>query len=176
MSEYTNVEHPFLEKLREIGWQVIDKGSGGIPQDPAESMRTSFSEVVLKEELFKKLGELNPWITAEQKEYCYHKITDIDKPLTDANREIHNMLLEGIHLLTKNEQTGEDNPTAKIINFDKYKKNSFIAINQFRVDTNNTTPFIIPDIVCFVNGLPLIVVECKDENVSEPMSEAYDQI
>lgn len=176
MSEYTNVEHPFLEKLREIGWQVIDKGSGGIPQDPAESMRTSFSEVVLKEEFFKKLGELNPWITAEQKEYCYHKITDIDKPLTDANREIHNMLLEGIHLLTKNEQTGEDNPTAKIINFDNYKKNSFIAINQFRVDTNNTKPFIIPDIVCFVNGLPLVVIECKDENVSEPMSEAFDQI
>jgi len=176
MSEYTNVEHPFLEKLREIKWQVIDKGSGGIPQDPAESMRTSFSEVVLKEELFKKLGELNPWITAEQKEYCYRKITDIDKPLTDANREIHNMLLEGIHLLTKNEQTGEDNPTAKIINFDNYKKNSFIAINQFRVDTNNTKPFIIPDIVCFVNGLPLVVIECKDENAPEPMSEAYDQI
>ena len=176
MSEYTNVEHLFLEKLREIGWQVIDKGSGGIPQDPAESMRTSFSEVVLKDEFFKKLGELNPWITAEQKEYCYRKITDIDKPLTDANREIHNMLLEGIHLRTKNEQTDEENPTAKIINFDNYKKNSFIAINQFRVDTNNTKPFIIPDIVCFVNGLPLVVIECKDENAPEPMSEAYDQI
>ena len=176
MSEYTDVEHPFLERLREIGWQVIDKGSGGIPQDPAETMRTSFSEVILKDEFYKKLGELNPWITAEQKEYCYRKITDIDKPLTDANREIHNMLLEGIHLLTKNEQTGEDNPTAKVINFDKYEKNSFIAINQFRVDTNNSKPFIIPDIVCFVNGLPLVVIECKDENVSEPMSEAYDQI
>ncbi len=176
MSEYTNVEHPFLEKLREIKWQVIDKGSGGIPQDPAESMRTSFSEIVLKEEFYKKLKELNDWITDEQKAYCYLKITEIDKPLIDANHEIHNMLLEGIHLPTKNEVTGEDNPTAKIINFDKYDKNSFIAINQFRVDTNNTKPFIIPDIVCFVNGLPLVVVECKDEDVSEPMSEAYDQI
>ena len=176
MSEYTNVEHPFLEKLREIKWQVIDKGSGGIPQDPAESMRTSFSEIVLKEEFYKKLKELNDWITDEQKAYCYRKITEIDKPLIDANHEIHNMLLEGIHLPTKNEVTGEDNPTAKIINFDNYKKNSFIAINQFRVDTNNTKPFIIPDIVCFVNGLPLVVIECKDEDVSEPMSEAYDQI
>ena len=176
MSEYTNVEHPFLEKLREIKWQVIDKGSGGIPQDPAESMRTSFSEIVLKEEFYKKLKELNDWITDEQTAYCYRKITEIDKPLIDANHEIHNMLLEGIHLPTKNEVTGEDNPTAKIINFDNYKKNSFIAINQFRVDTNNTKPFIIPDIVCFVNGLPLVVIECKDEDVSEPMSEAYDQI
>ena len=176
MSEYINVEHPFLEKLREIKWDVIDKGSGGIPQDPAETMRTSFSEVILKEEFFKKLTELNDWITEEQKEYCYHKIADVNKPLIDANREIHNMLIEGIHLLTKNEKTGEDNPTAKIINFDNYKKNSFIAINQFRVDTNNTKPYIIPDIVCFVNGLPLVVIECKDEYVSEPMSEAYDQI
>ena len=176
MSEYINVEHPFLEKLREIGWQVIDKGNGGIPQDPADTMRTSFSEVVLKDEFYKKLTDLNPWITETQKDYCYNKITDIDKPLIDANREVHNMLLEGIHLLTKNEQTGEENPTAKIINFDKYDKNSFIAINQFRVDTNNTKPFIIPDIVCFVNGLPLIVIECKDEDVSEPMSEAFDQI
>ena len=176
MSEYTNVEHPFLEKLREIGWKVIDKGNGGIPQDPAETMRTSFSEIVLKEEFYQKLKELNDWITEEQKAYCYRRITEIDKPLIDANHEIHNMLLEGIHLPTKNEVTGEDNPTAKIINFDHYKENSFIAINQFRVDTNNTKPFIIPDIVCFVNGLPLVVVECKDEDVSEPMSEAYDQI
>ena len=176
MSEYINVERPFLDKLREINWTVIDKGNGGIPQDPAESMRTSFDEVILKEEFYKKLGELNDWITEEQKDYCYNKIAAIDTPLIDANREIHKMLLEGIHLRTKNELTGEENPTAKIINFDNYKKNSFIAINQFRINTNNTKPFIIPDIVCFVNGIPLIVIECKDEDVAEPMSEAYDQI
>ena len=115
MSEYTNVEHPFLEKLREIKWKVIDKGNGGIPQDPADSMRTSFSEIVLKEEFYRMLGELNPWISEAQKEYCYNKISGNDKPLIDANHEIHNLLLEGIHLPTKNEVTGEDNPTAKII-------------------------------------------------------------
>lgn len=176
MSEYTNVERPFLDKLREIGWKVIDKGNGGIPQDPADSMRTSFDEVVLKDVFYRMLGELNPWITTEQKDYCYEKITDNHGALIDVNRTIHKLLLEGIHLRTRNEQTGEENPTAKIINFDRYDKNSFIAINQFRVDTHNTKPFIIPDIVCFVNGLPLVVIECKDEDVSEPMSEAFAQI
>ena len=73
MSEYINVEHPFLEKLREIGWKVIDKGNGGIPQDPAESMRSSFDEIVLKEEFYHMLCELNPWITEAQKDYCYGK-------------------------------------------------------------------------------------------------------
>ena len=176
MSEYTNVERPFLDKLREIGWKVIDKGSGGIPQDSTDTMRNSFDEVVLKEEFYRMLGELNPWITAEQKRYCYDQLNVVNEPLIDANRRIHNLLLKGIPLRTKNEATGEENPTAKIINFDHYDKNSFIAINQFRVDTHNTKPFIIPDIVCFVNGIPLVVVECKDEDVAEPMSEAYDQI
>lgn len=176
MSEYTNVERPFLDKLREIGWTVIDKGNGGIPQDPAESMRNSFDEIVLKEEFYRMLSVLNPWITTEQKDYCYEKITDNHGALIDVNRTIYKLLLEGIHLRTPNEQTGEENPTAKIINFDRYQQNSFIAINQFRVNTHNTKPFIIPDIVCFVNGLPLVVIECKDEDVSEPMSEAFTQI
>lgn len=176
MSEYTNVERPFLDKLREIGWTVIDKGNGGIPQDPAESMRNSFDEIVLKEEFYRMLSVLNPWITTEQKDYCYEKITDNHGALIDVNRTIYKLLLEGIHLRTPNEQTGEENPTTKIINFDRYQQNSFIAINQFRVNTHNTKPFIIPDIVCFVNGLPLVVIECKDEDVSEPMSEAFTQI
>lgn len=176
MSEYTNVERPFLDKLREIGWTVIDKGNGGIPQDPAESMRNSFDEIVLKEEFYRMLSVLNPWITTEQKDYCYEKITDNHGALIDVNRTIYKLLLEGIHLRTPNEQTGEENPTAKIINFDRYQQNSFIAINQFRINTHNTKPFIIPDIVCFVNGLPLVVIECKDEDVSEPMSEAFTQI
>lgn len=176
MSEYTNVEHPFLEKLCEIGWKIIDKGACGIPQDPAETMRTSFDEVILKGEFFRMLSELNPWITEEQKAYCYEKLASNRGALIDVNKDIHNVLLAGVHLPSKNEATGEDFPTAKIINFDHYEKNSFIAMNQFRIDTNNTKPFIIPDIVCFVNGIPLVVIECKDEDVSEPMSEAYDQI
>lgn len=176
MSEYTNVEHPFLDKLSEIGWKVIDKGSGGIPHDPAETMRYSFDEIILKEEFFRMLSELNPWITEEQKVYCYDRIAKVDMSLVDANRYIHNLLLKGIPLLTKNETTGEENPTAKIINFTHHECNSFIAINQFRINTNNTKPFIIPDIVCFVNGIPLIVIECKDEDVAEPLSEAFTQI
>lgn len=177
MSEYVNVERPFLEKLREIGWQVIEnKDNGGVPQDPAESKRNSFDEILLKGEFFAMLSKFNPWINEEQKEYCYNKITGICKPLIDANRYVHNLLLKGIPLQTKNEQTGEDNPTVKLIDFTHYECNSFIAINQFRVNTNNTKAFIIPDIVCFVNGIPLIVIECKDEIVSEPLSEAYLQI
>lgn len=57
------------------------------------------------------------------------------------------------------------------------KNNSFYAINQFRVDTPTMAKkFIIPDIVCFVNGLPWVIVECKDLYVAEPLSDAFEQI
>ena len=49
MAEYVNVEKPFLEKLKECHWKVIDQSSG-IPTDPHASMRSSFDEIALKEE------------------------------------------------------------------------------------------------------------------------------
>ena len=49
MAEYKNVEKPFLNKLKQIGWDIIDQGNYGIPKDPAVSLRTSFKEVTLKQ-------------------------------------------------------------------------------------------------------------------------------
>ncbi|HLF63486.1 MAG TPA: hypothetical protein VI603_07030, partial [Saprospiraceae bacterium] len=46
MAEYLNVERPFLDKLRHLGWQVIDQGIG-VPQEPEKSLRENFKQVVL---------------------------------------------------------------------------------------------------------------------------------
>ena len=139
MAEYINVEKPFLDKLRQIGWVVYDNGAGGIPEDPTESFRTSFKEVILKEKFEAAIKKLNPWITNEQLKYCYDKIAEQGhKDLFTANKDISNLLLKGITPPGINEQTGIDNPTVHLIAFgDEYKSNSFIVINQFRVDTPN---------------------------------------
>jgi len=177
MSEYINVERPFLDKLRQIGWTVYDRGVG-IPGNPQDSFRTSFKEVVLKEFFEAKIKELNGWITDDQIKYCFERITNQGNlKLPEANKAIHTMLVKGITLPGKNEKTGQENPTVSLINFVDHTQNSYIAINQFRVDTPNTAKqFIIPDIVCFVNGLPLVIVECKDLYVAEPLSDAFTQI
>lgn len=177
MAEYTNVEQPFLQKLRDTHWKVIDQGQG-IPVNPENSMRSSFSEVALKIEFIRAVGSINPWATVAQLEYCYDKVLlHGNKKLLEANKDVFRMLRKGISLLTNNEVTGEENPVVKLIDFENYNNNSFIAINQFRVDTPTTAKsFIIPDIVCFVNGLPFVVVECKDLYVAEPLSDAYTQI
>ena len=69
MSEYSSVEKPFLDKLRQIGWNVIDHtehGCIGIPQDPTISKRTSFDDWAIKSIFSKKVRDFNSWITDEQ--------------------------------------------------------------------------------------------------------------
>ena len=176
MSEYSNVEKPFLQKLRETHWEVVDQ-SVGIPQDPMVSHRTSFSEVALKEDFLAAVGKINPWATRKQLLYCFDKILMHTGKLLEANKAVFWMLRRGISLPGKNELTGEENPTVQLVDFANWQQNSFLAINQFRVDTPAMAKkFIIPDIVCFVNGLPWIVIECKDLYVAEPLSDAYTQI
>ena len=78
-----------------------------------------------------------------------------------------------------NELTGEQFPNVQLIDFERPERNHFLAVNQFRIDTPGSGKnFIIPDIVLFVNGLPLVVIECKDANdfTSNPMEEAFRQL
>lgn len=178
MSEYSSVEKPFLDKLKQIGWNVIDHGNNGIPQDPIISKRTNFDDWAIKSIFSQKIKDFNSWITDEQINQCWDKIITQTGKLLEVNESTFLMLRKGITLEGRNEVTGEENPTVQLVAFgNNYSDNDFTAINQFRVNTPGTAkPFIIPDIVCFVNGLPWIVIECKDEDVAEPMSEAFDQI
>jgi type I restriction enzyme R subunit len=182
MAEYINVEKPFLEKLAALKWQVIDQGQG-IPHDPTKSLRNGFRQVVL-EDVFKTFvrsinqtekGEV--WLTDKQLKELLADLTDNGAlKLHEANKRIHDLLIKKTSV-SENELTGEKDPPVKLIDFEDWENNSFIAINQFRVDTPNTSKkMIIPDIVLFVNGLPLVVVEAKDFDVSEPLSEAERQI
>jgi type I restriction enzyme, R subunit len=78
-----------------------------------------------------------------------------------------------------NELTGEADPVVKLIDLAHPERNMFHAINQFRVDTPGCVKnFIIPDIVLFVNGIPLVVVEAKigDANTANPIHEAFVQL
>jgi type I restriction enzyme, R subunit len=182
MAEYANVEKPFLDKLRQLGWQVIDQGIG-VPQEPGKSLRENFKQVLLPK-VFKdsikainKTADGKEWLTEKQLTELLFEIQNFGgKSLHEANKEIHRLLLKGT-TVNKNELTGEINPTVRLVDFKKWDRNSFIAINQFRLLTPGASRTgIIPDIVLFLNGLPLIVVEAKDFEVAEPLSEAYIQV
>jgi type I restriction enzyme R subunit len=183
MSEYQFVENPLLNQLVSMGWQVIEQGVG-IPQDPTISLRSSFREVLLKGEFIKAVKAINtldngrPWLTDSQLGSLFDDFTHFDTTdLLKANETFLDRLYKW--QVDSNEVTGEQYPIVKIIDFEHWQANSFIAINQYRIDTpGGVKEFIIPDIVLLVNGLPLVVIECKDVNsfTSDAMYEGISQL
>ncbi len=183
MSEYTYVEKPFLDQLTTLGWEVIDQGIG-IPQNSTVSGRDSFREVVLAKRFCDSVRRINTtddgqtWLTDHQLEELLGQITcQPAHSLLAANEAVQQLLYRT--QVDSNEVTGEEYPNVKLIDFESPEKNHFLAINQFRIDTpGGGRGFIIPDIVLLVNGIPLVVVECKDQNVhsANPMHEAFKQL
>ena len=182
MSEYQFVEKPLLNQLASMGWKVIEQPAG-IPADPTKSLRTSFREVVIKSEFIKAVNAINlhegkPWLTPEQLEGLYEDFTNFGvRSLLENNQQFIERLNKW--QVDENGVTGEQNPVVQIIDFDHWQANSFVAINQYRLDTpGGVKECIIPDIVLLVNGLPLVVIECKDVNsfTSDPMHQAIEQM
>jgi len=183
MSEYTEVEQPFLQSLKALGWTAIDQGAG-VPGDPAKSLRTTFREWILPDVFAESLKRLNltaegkPWLTTPQIEDLKNQITrQPNQTMLEANEAIQSLLFKA--QVDVNEVTGEADPVVKLIDFANPERNTFHAINQFRIDTPGCVKgFIIPDIVLFVNGIPLIVIEAKvsGSNCAQPMEEAFVQL
>ncbi len=191
LDEEHYVENPFLAHLQRIGWkiyrqnkdnpedvkEIIEFNSNGEPvYGDCVKFRESFREVILESELKKSIKTINPWIEDDQISEVVRRITIPQaNSLLEANREIHDLLLENTSV-SENRKTGEKSPTVRYIDFQNPENNSFIAISQFKVNIPGTEKHIIPDIVLFVNGLPLVVVECKSPAIADPINEAITQL
>ena len=191
LDEEHYVENPFLEQLRRHGWKIYRQNKRD-PEDVKEILkfdsryepvygkkvkfRESFREVILEKELRAAIKRINPWIEEDQISEAIRKITTPQaNSMLEANREIHDLLLENISV-AENRKTGEKSPTVRYIDFENPENNSFIAISQYKVNIPGTEKHIIPDIVLFVNGIPLVVVECKSPTISDPINEAITQL
>lgn len=178
MSEYLHVEKPFLDQLSALGWTVVDQGHGMIPSDPAKSLRKTFREWLLPAVFRQAVQAINPWLTDRQLDDLRSQILrQPNRTLLEANEEIQKLLFKA--QVDRNEETGEPDPVVKLIDFEHPERNTFHAINQFRIDTPGCVKdFIIPDIVLFVNGIPLVIVEAKigDATTANPMHAAFEQL
>jgi type I restriction enzyme R subunit len=184
MSEYLHVERPFLDQLGALGWTVVDQGHGIIPSEPAASLRVSFREWLLPEVFRNAVRGINrsaggqEWLTERQLEDLRDQlIRHPSRTLLEANEAVQRLLFKT--QVDVNEVTGEPDPVVQLIDFAHPERNVFHAINQFRIDTPGCVKnCIIPDIVLFVNGIPLMVVEAKigDPNTANPIYEAFVQL
>ena len=177
MSEYLHVEKPFLDQLSVLGWKVVDQGQGFIPSDPATSLRGSFREWMLPEVFREAVRAINRtadgtvWLTDRQLDDLRDQILrQPNRTLLEANEAVQALFLKA--QVDRNEVTGESDPMVSLIDFAYPERNVFHAINQFRIDTPGCVKqCIIPDIVLFVNGIPLVVVEAKIGDANTAINE-----
>ena len=191
LDEEHYVENPFLAQLKDLGWKIYRQNKDN-PEETIEitsfnssfepnygekkEFRETFKEIILEDIFRESIKKINPWIEEDQINEVLNKITTPSgNSLLEANREIHDLLLENISV-SENRSTGEKSPTVRYIDFRNLEYNSYIAISQFKVNIPGTEKHIIPDIVLFVNGLPLVVVECKSPAISDPIGEAIIQL
>jgi len=173
LNEKQFVEEPFLEELDKLGWKIVRLDN---EQTPKDTGRENFAEVVLIPELRKSLKKINDWLEDDQIDEVVKRITHIPKSgLMEANQQVLELLLENTSV-SENRKTKEKSPTVKYIDFKRSQNNSFIAISQFKVRILGTEHHIYPDVTLFLNGLPVVVIECKSPKTKEPIAEAIDQL
>lgn len=176
MSEYDfredELEQASLEILQSLGYEYIH----GTELSPSAEFpqRESYREVILSEKVKEALFRINKDLPNEALENAYRQIISFNSPsLEENNKYFHNLMVNGMDVSFK-EDGNIRTKKAYIIDFENINNNEYLAVNQFVVVGKENRR---PDIVIFINGLPIVVVELKsatDENVS--IEEAYNQI
>jgi type I restriction enzyme R subunit len=181
--ELETVERPFVEQLLTMGWRYVE----GDLDAPAATSRTSFTEVIQEATLRCQLHALNldatgqPWLDDERLSQAVGAITRIPAHrLMEANQAATELLLGGLTVEGLPGWDGGRGQTIHFIDSAHPERNEFTVVNQYRVDCppgyTRGKAFIVPDLVLLVNGIPLVVVECKSPSVPEPLAEAVDQL
>lgn len=159
-----------------------------MPQNAALSLRDNFRQWLLPsvfDAVVRSINRTNDgpgpgkeWLTDRQLDDLKSQLLrQPNRTLLEANEAIQALLFKA--QVDVNELTGEPDQVVRLIDFQTPENNQFHAINQFRIDTPGCVKgFIIPDVVLFVNGVPLGVVECKkgSETCANPMQEAFVQL
>ena len=170
--EYNKVELPAIEQLKQLGWTYIE-GDELSPEHHSKE-RNSYKDVVLEKRLRSAVKKINPWINVENLNKVVNELIRIQTTtLQEANQSIHETLL---HHLSVIQDLGKGNKgqTVRIVDFDNIDNNEFIVTNQFKV--SGVLQNIIPDIILYVNGLPLAVIECKSPYITNPMEAGINQL
>ena len=154
-----DVEQAALSWLSALGWRVAHGPDIG-PGAP-EAERADYGQVVLERRLRDALARLNPGLPAEALEDAFRRLTRPEGATLEArNREFHRMLVNGVTVEYRNGASRIAGAQVRAVGFDDPAANDWRAVNQFTVTENRNTRR--PDIVLFVNGLPLGVIELKN--------------
>ena len=154
-----DVEQAALAWLSGLGWGVAH--GPDIAPDAPGAERTDYGQVILAGRLRDALALLNPGLPAEALDDAFRRLTRPEGATLEArNRSFHRMLVDGVTVEYRAQSGAIRGAQAHVIDFDKPANNHWLAVNQFTVTENKNNRR--PDVVLFVNGLPLGVIELKN--------------
>ncbi len=188
-NEWTEVEKPLIEQLQAQGghkasWQYL-KGS---KDSLAGQGRENWREVLLKDRLLVALRRINKdqngkeWLDEKRLGDAFRALDRLPAAnghmLMERNQAATKLILEGTTVEGVPGWDGGRDRRVQYIDWANPENNEFLIINQFRVDepAGQVNRFICPDIVLFVNGIPLAVIEAKSPAATDPVNEAINQI
>ena len=169
-----DVEQAALDWLRGLGWQAAH--GPDIAPDTPNAERDDYGQVVLERRLRDTLAALNPSLPLDALDYAHRKLMRPEGSTLEArNRAFHRMLVNGVEVEYRESGGRVRGDQVRVIDFDDPANNDWLAVNQLTVTENRNTRRA--DIVLFVNGLPLGIIELKnpaDEDAT--IWTAYQQL
>ena len=154
-----DIEKTALNWLADMGYSVLYGPNIALPDAP-DAERSRYEEVVLTQRLRDAVARLNPNIPTESQEEAVQKVLSPTSPsLVQNNTIFHLMLVDGIEVEYRESDGTMHGDRVQLLDFDSPENNDWLAVNQFTVVENSERR---PDIVLFVNGLPLGVIELKN--------------
>jgi type I restriction enzyme, R subunit len=170
------VEDAALAWLGSLGWTV--KHGPEIAPGELAAERADYGQVVIAQRLRDALGRLNQALPAEALDDAFRKLIRAEGPTLEArNRALYRLLVDGVTVEYRTPDGSIRGAQARVIDYDNADNNDWLAINQFTVvegahglvGAHGRAPQRRPDIVLFINGLPLVLLELKnaaDENAT----------
>lgn len=167
--ELNESEEPAIELLRtHLGYDYATR-------EELEAERETLRDVILVKRLSIALKRLNPWLSDENVKQAISSITRVQaSTLLESNEILHTALTRGIALKQDlDDSLGKKGRSVRFFDFEDPTNNDFLVTQQFKIKGNKN---IIPDIVIFVNGIPLAIIECKNPTINNPVEKGIDDL
>jgi type I restriction enzyme R subunit len=168
------LEQLSAEWFQDTGWSYA--AGVDLAPDGSSSEREDFRTVVLKARLATAVLRLNPWLPPSTVEDVVHAVTTrMETSLERRNRAFHRLLIDGVKVEFTNAESMKETDHAELVDFQNPGNNDFVVVNQFTV-TGTKKPRR-PDLVIFVNGMPLGIIELKNPaDANADIWKAYQQL
>ncbi len=165
--EYRHSEQPAIELFQKLGYQYFDASVHG--------EREEITEVIMKDRLLTSIGRTNPWINEYNLQKAYDEVTSIQAAsLMEANQKVWELIRGSTLSLKQVINNKEEFRPVSFIDYQNLENNDFLVVNQMKF--HGKTKNSIPDLVVYVNGLPLAVIECKSPMAMGAFDQAHNDL